>query len=564
MGEFMGILALTVLAIVTEYIVAWAGSVLSSISSEEITYATFTFRDDRCLPMTTNILMNVCIPNVAMIFIFMAVRKLGIPFVEPYLIWYVIAFFLFRMILICVFLRRKEMYSPGYELGMAGAGIALAYFLIHFFFAAEESVFITASELREELWFVVLIVLYQFFKMIFDKNVTQNKVLKKGQITRYIVHKFDRFFDRYQQVLDINADNRYICILLFAVMIFEDYNRGPLVRRLERFKFRFAGKATLGIMQLPTDKVISDEESVAGFYNWLEREAGEDAQFERDSARIRDLAWKYNNDGDYAESVTYIYNCLYEYIDQVPRYRALFHIREEMHREEGEAVKPYQVVTVGSREEFMQSLRQHVFVKCGAERLDLIEEGQKQNILVIDRLQHAYYDGNGCQLFIREVVFQNCSDIALDNWTIRSADGEAAVLRFINCKNIRLKQLDLSGGGLCRIEAYGSSVTMQDCRIHDCATGSVWLREGESVIEGLRIFGCHDSDENIMTIAGGNTFLRDVQIYENHTSMFAFGLAEANVICKDVEVRGNVFAGLSDGEMGEGVREWENTVAAAG
>lgn len=567
MRELIGILVLGVLAMATEYAVAWAGSVLSSISSEETMYATFTFRDDRCLPMTTNILMNVCIPNVVMIFIFMVVRKLGISQVEPYLILYVIAFFLFRMVLICVLLRRKELYSPGYELGMAAAGIALAYFLIHFFFASEDAVFITASELREELWFVVLIVLYQFFKMIFDKNVTQNKVLKKGQITKYIIHKFDRFFDRYRHMLDINADNRYICILLYAVMIFEDYNRGPVVRRLERFKLRFSGKATLGIMQLPTDRAISDEESVAGFYNWLEREAGEDTQFERDSLRVRDLAWNYNNDSDYAESVAYIYNCLCGYIDQIPRYRALFHMRDEAPRKEGEAI-PYQVVTADSRAEFLQNLQCHVYVKCGAERIDLTDPAGDQHNLMIDQLRRAYFDGNGCALYIREVIFQNCSNIVLDNWLIRGADREervpAAVLCFINCTNVRLKSLELSGGTLCRIEAHHSSVTMQNCLIHDCMSGGILLQDSDAQIEGLRIYDCHDSDETIVALAGGSTVLSNVQIYGNHTKMFALGLSGANVICKNVEVRQNVFAGLSDGEIGEGVEEKENIVIAAG
>lgn len=572
MGELIGILSLIVLAMATEYGVAWAGSVLSSISSEETRYATFTFRDDRSMPMTTNILMNVCIPNVAMIFIFMIIRKFAIPFVEPYLIWYVTAFFVFRMVLICVLLRRKELYSPVYELGMAASGIALAYFLIHFFFAAEEAVFITASELREELWFVVLIVLYQFFKMIFDKNVTQNKVLKEGQITKYIIHKFNRFLKRYQHLLDVNTQNRYICILLYAVMIFEDYNRGPVVRRLERLKLRLSGKATLGIMQLPTERVISDEESVVGFYNWLEREAGEDTQFDRDGMRVRDLAWNYNNDNDYAESVTYIYNCLYEYIDQIPRYRAMFHIRELQFGQDedgtGRAVQPYRVVTAVSQEEFVRVLDSHVYLKCGTEAVYLPEMPNDHPFLAIHGLGHVYLDGDGSKLYIRQINFQNCHNLVLDNWLIRSADWQenvsAAVLRFVDCENVQLKNLDFSGGTRCRIESHRSSVQVRNCRIHGCASGGILLQDSEAQIEGLQIDGCGNSDENILTFAGGNVFLSDVQITDNRTTMFAISLSDAGVICKQVEVRQNVFAGLSDGEIVDGIKEQDNVMIAAG
>ena len=166
------------------------------------------------------------------------------------------------------------------------------------------------------------------------------------------------------------------------------------------------------------------------------------------------------------------------------------------------------------------------------------------------------------------MIFQNCSNIVLDNWLIRGADREervpAAVLCFINCTNVRLKSLELSGGTLCRIEAHHSSVTMQNCLIHDCMSGGILLQDSDAQIQGLRIYDCHDSDETIVALAGGSTVLSNVQIYGNHTKMFALGLSGANVICKNVEVRQNVFAGLSDGEIGEGVEEKENIVIAAG
>ena len=150
MSEISSIILLMILAVVTQYVVSWAGSVLHSIGNPEISYAVFTFNDDRYMPMTTNILMNVCIPNVILVFIFMFARTYDLVCLEKHLLGYVIFFFVWRMVMIHILLGRKELYSWLYEMGMAIAGIILAYFLINYFFMTEETVFIKASELREE------------------------------------------------------------------------------------------------------------------------------------------------------------------------------------------------------------------------------------------------------------------------------------------------------------------------------------------------------------------------------------------------------------------------------
>ena len=62
-----------------------------------------------------------------------------------------------------IILRRKEMYSIIFEVSMALSAISLAYFIKEYFLKKEEILFITVDELREELWIVILIVLYQFF-----------------------------------------------------------------------------------------------------------------------------------------------------------------------------------------------------------------------------------------------------------------------------------------------------------------------------------------------------------------------------------------------------------------
>ncbi len=569
MESILSISILIILAIITQYIVAWAGSVLHSVGSEEAVYAVFTFKDDRYMPMTTNILMNVCIPNIIMIFAFVVVRMLGMVFIEKYLIVMVISFYVYRMFLICVLLRRKEMYTWPYEIGIAVSGVLLAYFLIHFFFTTDKTVIITADELREELWFVIIIILYQFFKMILDKKVTQNKVLTKGQITKYVIHKFNKFYLKYNDLLEINIDNRYLCIFLYAVMIFEDYNRGPYVRMIERAKIHITKKATLGIMQMPTNNSITDEESITKFYNWLEQQTEAENQFERNEAYIKQLAWQHNNDEDYAKSVTYIYNCLWEYINEVPRYRKAFHIREDI--TDNDEVKEYSIqlykkVKVSSAEEFSKNLKCDTFIEFEVGKYNVLEGVEDSNYisrtevhdgyeLMIRNLNHIYVNGNGAELYTEAryaqvLHFKDCENIIIDNLILGHSPQEAeccgSVLKFENCHNVQLRNLKLFGCGVYGIEFFHGNVNIQKCRIYSCSGGAVLLENVECLVFDLEVFDCIDIFDSLITAINGNLILSNVKIHNNTTKKFIFYLDNINMICENVDVYDNQYTELAN------------------
>ncbi len=334
MEVFLSIGCIIFLAVLTQHLISWAGSVLSSISNPELSYSVFTFTDDRHLPMTTNILMNVFIPNVFMVIIFALAKLHDFYYVQKYLILYVIAFFVYRMILICVILRRKEMYNFLYELCMFLFGVLLAYLLIKYFLNTESDIFLDVSTLKEELWIAVLFVSYKFFKWVLDNKVKQDTVLTKRQISKYITHKFDRFYKKYNDnVLSIDYENNYVCILLYSIMIFEDYNRGPIARTLERLKVKIVKTATVGIMQIKSDKPLSDKESVIEAYKLIYKMVKDSGTFDIDEELARKIAYEYNTDESYPESIIYIYLTLIKYLNEIPKYKKDFMLNEEKKKE---------------------------------------------------------------------------------------------------------------------------------------------------------------------------------------------------------------------------------------
>ena len=559
MNALFSILILSFGALITQHIVSWAGSILHEVGNEESRYAVFTFRDDRNMPMTTNILMNVFIPNVFMIFIYMISVKLQAYNVKKYLLLFIIVFFVYRMILICIILRRKEMYSIIFEVSMALSAISLAYFIKEYFLKKEEILFITVYELREELWIVILIVLYQFLKQIMDKKILQNNVLTKGQITRYIINKFEKFYDKYNHLLVITPQNRYICILLYSTMIFEDYNRGPIVRSFERLKTCLGKNATVGIMQVKSDRPISDKESIVRFYNWLEKEVGAYTQFEQNESEVKNLAWKYNNDDAYAQSIVYIYKCLYKYIEEVPKYRTSFCMRdvyEIIDFNDNIELKPYSSVICNDISNICMNIKSNTFIELVKGKYNIGEiintpENVELNEVfdgrewVITSVEDLYIRGNDSKLIVESryatvLSFKNCNRIVLEHLILGHSPnrGECtgAVLRFENCKNITIKYLELYGCGTYGIIFSTGDVNIQNCKIHHCSQGGIFLDTARCVIDDTEIFDCKDISSSVIEIYNGNAIISNVKIHECLSHKLMIEGNKSSVICQNVQM----------------------------
>lgn len=145
---------------------------------------------------------------------------------------------------------------------------------------------------------------------------------------KYIAKQFDKFYGKYSECVEINYDNRLLCILLYAIMIFENFNRVRIVRWLERVKIVMGRTATTGIMQVKSDKYLSDEESIQLAYKMIESDIVGEDQLITDE-QIRAYAWQYNPSDDYAQSVEFIYSLLKEYLQETGKYRRTFFLEAE-------------------------------------------------------------------------------------------------------------------------------------------------------------------------------------------------------------------------------------------
>ena len=95
MTQIICLISVIILAILTQHAISWAGSMLHQIGDTGQNYALFIFSDDRHQPMTNNILMNIFIPNIVSVFLYMIFRKYGISYIPIWVCLYV--FFLFSI-----------------------------------------------------------------------------------------------------------------------------------------------------------------------------------------------------------------------------------------------------------------------------------------------------------------------------------------------------------------------------------------------------------------------------------------------------------------------------------
>lgn len=316
---------LFLLAILSVHLMSWVGSVLHSVPhGVNNNYAVFTFRNDQKGPMSTNMLMNILFPNVFMIILHLACYHFEISYHSTTLFFYVPYYYLYRLILICVLLRRKELYNIGYEFTNIILGIVIAILLKNFLLVDPNKVFIPLSELVNEFWLIILVLIYKFTVLLLDRVFDVKNVIGEQRLERYICRQFDRFFKKYESITVIGEKEQVIWTLLYSIMIFEDYNRVPIVRMIERIKLLFKIETTIGIMQIKTRHNLSDKESIIEAYKKLRFDIIKDNLNADDGMQIKYYAFQYNPDEDYAKSVTFIYEHLKSYLYNHPKYSKKF------------------------------------------------------------------------------------------------------------------------------------------------------------------------------------------------------------------------------------------------
>ena len=129
---------------------------------------------------------------------------------------------------------------------------------IYGFVESVHSILPDKEALRDQLWILIAIFVYQVIN-----GLQINRKGTEDRKHRYALRKYCEFTKKYSEIVDANSEYVVDADLLYSIMIVENYNRPPLARFVENLKFRMSHKRmSLGIMQVQTDKLINDKESI--------------------------------------------------------------------------------------------------------------------------------------------------------------------------------------------------------------------------------------------------------------------------------------------------------------
>lgn len=302
------------------------GKLQYGVSGPLFRYGKFTFGPMDEQSFSGNFFQKIVNPTVYLAII-AAVTQCFLPseFLEA--LWLLIPiFWLFRagfMLLKNVFPFLNLKYEAAACLLSLALGEGSLFGIILPLARQNEPIMIPVTALRDALWFAILAYLLKTAWEIM-RNLFEGESLYPGQSRDRIVmkryHKFSKKFGKHilDTVLEHSSGQvppylqEQAVRLVYAVMIYEDYNRPVLIRFGERFlKATLFRRRTmsLGIMQVQTSQPISDRESISRAVPILL------APFlEGQNDPIDDAISAYNPDDEYFSEVSAIYNILAEYI----------------------------------------------------------------------------------------------------------------------------------------------------------------------------------------------------------------------------------------------------------
>lgn len=234
-----------------------------------INYSSFEFADIGEKPYGLNILIRIICPTIFIIILSGIFYNFGInSFVEEiYLI--TIFYFLIRWFVIIAIFCRKELTNWKEEIFIFIITISINLLLYCFFIKKTTQIFISIDELRDAIWISIITFTIVIIRDFIYKYVYIDNYKLETRKEKYILKKYEYFRNEYEDI--ITTKNKELHKIVYAIMIYENFNRPFLIRIIEKTKFLITGKATLGVMQVSSRVFINDRTSVKLGYRILKK-----------------------------------------------------------------------------------------------------------------------------------------------------------------------------------------------------------------------------------------------------------------------------------------------------
>ncbi len=165
----------------------------------------------------------------------------------------------FKMIYFTYFLDKDFFDRRDNNVSYSVVLIIIGYIINSQFINKVDQVFLSGEDFRIILWFLAFLFLFQFFKNK-EQTVEKRKEIvlpDKEKIVMMYAKLKSQFFE------ETNNYDKDIAYIIYAIMIFNNYQRPEIYRTYDNLMFKINGKSKkLGIMQVDSKKFITDIESI--------------------------------------------------------------------------------------------------------------------------------------------------------------------------------------------------------------------------------------------------------------------------------------------------------------
>ncbi len=275
-----------------------------------INYSSFQFSNHLDKPIGLNILIRILVPVIYIILVSGILYEIEKSWLVEKIYLITVFYYIIKWINIIFVLRRKDLYNWKAEIVLSVVSISICLIIYYTFITKTNQIFVSIDELRDGIWVSIIIFIFVVIKDRIYNNMKTNNREEKKRKDKYIKNKYLYFKDKYDDI--ITTKNDQLKNITYSILLYENYNRPFAYRILEYIKFFFTRKATLGIMQVETRRVITDRTSVKKGYKiiknqylktkeeYIKNNKNLDAYF------IKDVVQKYNKGKEYCNEVIYI------------------------------------------------------------------------------------------------------------------------------------------------------------------------------------------------------------------------------------------------------------------
>lgn len=234
--------------------------------------------------------------------------KLNLISINSNIYYVTILYHIVNWLVLTVILKRTILIDKTTEIKTTFLSIGLSLFMYYIFINKTTDIFVDFDDLKNGIWLAIITFCGSVFlkKIYYDSKI--NIKDHNDRITKYIINKYKYFKQKYDCIID--CDNINIKYLIYAVMIFENYNRPWIIRKLEYIKLVFFKNATLGIMQVHSTKYISDKESIKKGISIIENKYKKISKNKKKDKKIEEVLYEYNHSNKYVNEIKYIYEIL--------------------------------------------------------------------------------------------------------------------------------------------------------------------------------------------------------------------------------------------------------------